>query len=245
MTIDHAGATRSKYRRRRSRPKYIRKAVRSRGITKLFHFTRLTNLESILTHGLLSPMSLDRRSLHYTPTDAERFDSHPDANCLSISFPNHKMFYLKRQQQEPKWGWCVFEFDASILWRLPSGFYPLNAANGRMSAMNLRDRMHVAAFHELFSATDPETAEPRAANLKKRYPTHVQAEVLVFGDIKPRFILRVHVPRPEIIQELRTDKRFCGVEFVLAPLDDEGKANGYNVFSPRDLYLSVHGGIDG
>jgi hypothetical protein len=238
-------SSRSRYRRRRSRPKYIRKAVRSRGITGLYHFTRLANLESILTHGLLSPSTLAASGVDHIATDGERHDHHPNANCLSISFPNNKMFFSKRQEQEPKWGWCVLEVDPSVLWLLPSAFYPYNAADRRVSSMDLRGRMHVAAFHELFSDFDQFQDQPREPTLRDQYPTNVQAEALVFGDIKPQYIQRVFVPTMDVLERLNNVTRFAGTQFVLAPLDESGNAVGYHVFSPREWYPGTYRRLHG
>ena len=52
--------------------KRIARLVRERGITLLFHFTPMTNLQCILTHGLLSAEELNERKLPYIYIDGWR-----------------------------------------------------------------------------------------------------------------------------------------------------------------------------
>lgn len=87
----------------------IQEIVQQRNITKLFHFTHSDNLASIIESGLLSRSDLDAEGDDYSFNDSERIDGHLDAICLSVSFPNAKMFYKCRMLKPGNW--VILEID--------------------------------------------------------------------------------------------------------------------------------------
>lgn len=68
----------------------IQEIIQQRNIRSLFHFTHSDNLTSILDNGLMSRSELDNENNEYNYNDEERIDGHPDAICLSVSYPNAK-----------------------------------------------------------------------------------------------------------------------------------------------------------
>ena len=57
-------------------------------ILKLFHFTSIHNLESIVTNGFLGRDSLREMNLGFTPSDNDREEPLIDGVCFSLSRPN-------------------------------------------------------------------------------------------------------------------------------------------------------------
>ena len=75
----------------------IQDMATERSIRYLVHFTRVGNLSSIMSHGLLSVQAAHKQGLVPLANDQLRLDGRTDAISLSISFPNDAMFYKYRQ----------------------------------------------------------------------------------------------------------------------------------------------------
>lgn len=71
-----------------------------RGIQTLCHFSRIENLKSILQRGLVGRSILEDIEIQFLWNDRDRYDRCPEANCLSISFPNYQMFFRLRKTKE-------------------------------------------------------------------------------------------------------------------------------------------------
>ena len=95
----------------------IRQICYEHDINTLCHFTRSERLRSILHRGLLSRNFLEKLPPQVRPQfpDQNRDDGYKEAICLSISFPNYKMFFSKtgRDNQHE---WVVLLLDARVLW---------------------------------------------------------------------------------------------------------------------------------
>ena len=105
----------------------IQQICKKRCITTLFHFTRIENLQSILHEGLIGRSILETRGKQFLWNDNDRSDCCPQATCLSISFPNYKMFWEIRKTKEKAEGikdsqWVVLLLDAKVLWELDCAF---------------------------------------------------------------------------------------------------------------------------
>lgn len=84
----------------------MKELVESRGIDFVWHFTRLTNLPSILANGLINRVQLTFSGIQWEFNDHHRIDGHQDSICCSIAHPNYKMFYRLRQEN-PETEWVV------------------------------------------------------------------------------------------------------------------------------------------
>lgn len=168
----------------REQPAGLQDSLRSRaealGLPYLVHFTRVSNLASILENGLVPRGLLARRQIPHSHNDTLRLDGHTDATCLSISHPNDRMF-AKYRWQNPDQDWVVLVMDRSILWRMNAAFCRHNAADNRTTRLPLGDLISASAFEAMFLPADNEPA--REARLLRSDPTDVQAEVLIFETI--------------------------------------------------------------
>ncbi|MCL2529459.1 MAG: DarT ssDNA thymidine ADP-ribosyltransferase family protein [Coriobacteriia bacterium] len=155
---------------------YLREAKR-RGVIELIHFTRIENLDSILLYGISPRCVLDSNRVPYMHNDTGRYDGYQDASCLSVSFPNSKLFYTFRKSKGGTW--AVFSLSPDLF--LSDSiekfyFFERNASRGDSNR---------CSFREMFG------------NPSSKYPEDVQAEILVFGVVDSRFISKVYVETEE------------------------------------------------
>jgi hypothetical protein len=167
----------------------IQEYVAERGIAYLLHFTRLTNLGSILQHGLVRRGRLDGQNVTGVVNDQYRLDG-TDAVSVSIGFPNYKMFYRYRQEN-PQEDWVVVVINPSALWELPCAFCVTNAAATRVSVIPIAQRRGLAAFQAMYGDFDDKIRGN--LNLNDYLPTNPQAEVLMLDGVPLEYIRGVLV----------------------------------------------------
>jgi len=73
----------------------IPRFLAARNITRLYHFTSIKNLASIVSNGFLGRESLKNRELDFTISDNLRNEPILDGVCFSISEPNNLMVAKK------------------------------------------------------------------------------------------------------------------------------------------------------
>ena len=162
----------------------LKESVLSREIKELVHFTRIENLQSILSVGLQSRVRLEEIDHKYLINDSMRLDNRLNGISLSITHPNQSMFYKYRTASESS-NWCVVILKPSILWELSCLFCMHNAADSRISRLNDKSLSNKDAFLSMFSS------ENRSSVLPKNYTTDVQAEVLCLNDIPVEYIEKI------------------------------------------------------
>lgn len=167
----------------------IQEVVANKEIPYLVHFTRLENLTSILTNGLYPRAEIDKSKTDMDhplfwgnakiTNDQIRVDYKPAYNCASISFPNCRMFYKYRQQQNSSW--AVLILHPKILWEKDCLFYSTNAASSTVSSFPKEQFSTVRALENMFDGR-------RDTWLQPHDPTDVQAEIMIYGIIEPTYI---------------------------------------------------------
>lgn len=167
----------------------LQRAIRSRGIKYLVHFTRLENLERILAEGLKSKDILDEENQTYLWNDELRLDGHTNAICCSISHPNYKMFYSLRREY-PRTDWVVLAIRPSVLWEKEVAFCFTNAANSLITHLPFPNLQGLTAFNKLFEDVEGKPTR-QELDLLDHHTTDPQAEILVFDTIEPDYILGV------------------------------------------------------
>ncbi|MFS2196936.1 DarT ssDNA thymidine ADP-ribosyltransferase family protein [Pseudomonas sp. Pseusp3] len=154
------------------------KIATDRNIQYLFHFTRSSNLPSILTSGIIPRKLLQNNNIPFTLNDAERFDKREDRTCLSISFPNCKML-CQMMANFPNDDWAVIRLKPDTLWQNDCLFTETNAAKAYIRDSTDASLRGGVALEKLFA-----NEELRKQNGRQKHETtDVQAEVLVSGII--------------------------------------------------------------
>ncbi|QLI80273.1 DUF4433 domain-containing protein [Chitinibacter fontanus] len=158
-------------------------------IPYLLHFTRTTNLPSIISHGLYPIARVSEIGASPAINDLYRFDGHNNSTSVSIGFPNCQMFY-KYRKVDAAVDWAILVLNPSIIWAKPCAFCRHNAADVRISTQPLANLMTPQAFTQMYSEIEglPTREEQK---LKAYDPTDVQAELLVFDVIEPQYIAGV------------------------------------------------------
>ena len=166
----------------------MRDSIAKRKIDYVWHFTRLSNLDSILRLGLIGREQLEQcdEPLAYI-NDNYRLDHQKDAVCCSIGHPNYKMFYSLRVN-DPDEEWVVIACKPDILWEKDCAFCTENAASNSVTCIPIEHRKGREAFERMFDEVEgiPSRAD---LGLPDDCPTNPQAEILVFGNIEPQYIV--------------------------------------------------------
>lgn len=166
----------------------IQQECTARNIDRLFHFTRAENVPWILKSGLLLPSYIRTNALDIISNDPYRYDG-LDAICLSIEWPNYKMFYTLRCNTPPETKWAVLEINHSVLWEKDCCFSVTNAADNSVNSIPVAQRSGLSAFQRLFE----DYGEKARVNLNIHdyFPTNPQAEVSCLNPIEPQYIKAV------------------------------------------------------
>lgn len=188
----------------------MKSIVKEREIKYIWHFARLKNLGSILHHGLIGRSTLERWAEPPEFNDSYRLDRQKDAVCCSIGHPNYKMFYSLRMNN-PAEEWVVIACKPDILWEKECAFCTENAASNNVACIPIEQRKNKKAFERMFEEVDgiPSRAE---IGLGNDCPTNPQAEILVFGNIEPKYIIGAICPTKAI--EIRLKNQFPDFDFL-------------------------------
>ncbi len=199
----------------------LKKSAESRQIRCLYHYTRISNLPTILENGLCSLTELRCRSISYTANDMDRLDNQPQSISVSVGFPNYLTFYTKRRESGVDF--AILALRPDLLWELDAAFNRSNAASSEMAAMPIGERKTLQAFGSMFG--DLNEVERDKLRLRPYYTTDPQAELLVFERIDPGYIMFVNVENEEVKSE---------VEKMLAGKPYSRKVSVYpDLFRPR------------
>lgn len=179
----------------------MEKIFKNRKIDRLYHFTQAKNLANIFEYGLLPRETLERESISSSFNDANRFDKCLNAVCMSLEFPNYRMFY-KLRQDNPDVDWTVLRLDVKILSNFKCAFCWTNAGDATMFNTSLTERMGKEAFLELFE-NRPSYPRREDLNIADWFPTNPQAEILVFNTIPAKYIKNVFFDKQQILDKYK------------------------------------------
>lgn len=187
---------------------YIKNIIKQRKIQNLIHFTKIENLESILTKGLLSRKFLDSNKIKYAFNDNERWDNKISAICLSIEFPNE--FLLKKFKEEYiNSKWVIILLDIELLNNSCNKYFCNKNAGGASSWLDCDCSQTFQAFENMFNdkINSRSLARSKQLYIKEYLPTDVQAEILIEDNIQPKFIKK-------LIFETQNDLEICKSSYV-------------------------------
>ncbi|MCY4297890.1 MAG: DarT ssDNA thymidine ADP-ribosyltransferase family protein [Flavobacteriaceae bacterium] len=185
--------------------------IEKRAIEYLIHFTSTHNLSYILKDKKL--MSVEKlkdsgRIKDVLINDEKRLEDLKNYINLSLSGPNTEMFRTKRRDYKNR-SWCVLKIDPKHIYDRETMFSYYNAAN----TMKLQNGISgdLSQFKKLFKKELHTTNSygtlkvmTRDFQLPPRYPTSVQAEILVKDCIPLRSILEVCFESKEKLAEAKT-----------------------------------------
>ena len=177
--------------------------LEERQVEQLYHFTRAVNLLNIFKYGLLPRKDLEEENIDSDYNDDYRYDKCLNAVCMSIEFPNYRMFYRLRQDN-PEVDWAVLRLDAQILCDYKCAYCWTNAGDSTMYNTPLKERIGKKAFLELFEDR-PNYPKRKDLHIADWYPTNPQAEVLVFGEIPIEYIDDVCFENREVLNSYKDD----------------------------------------
>lgn len=188
----------------------MKNVVKDRKIEYVWHFTRVSNIDSILKNGLISRQELENTGMKSDFNDDLRLDLQKSAICCSLGHPNYKMFYMLRQEN-PDVKWVVLALKPSLLWEKDCAFSVSNAASSEITCIPIEQRKGVVALNKLFEEIE---GKPTRAELKiSTYcPTNPQAEILVYGHIEPDYIVGAITQDKATEMELKT--KYADFDFL-------------------------------
>ena len=163
--------------------------LKRNGVTSLFHFTHISNLESILARGLKTRSYLNSKALASQATDPDRLDGFPESISFSIGEPNR----LLLPEKNFKFGQqlVLLEVSANTLLTQSFAAFPTNAASGvfRSEILNNPERyLGIRGLNGMYLNVKLRDE----ARLAKDLPTDTQSEILFFDSIPSSLIQKIH-----------------------------------------------------
>lgn len=176
-----------------------------RSVNFFVHFTPVSNLPSILLHGIMPRSVLSERGIHADTPDEQRFDFRMDYSSFSISFPNYRIFYSKRINTP--FTYAVLIIDPQIVLDLPLrsiSYLPDNAASS--SIRNVEGYTGLDAVKSLFLDSvqvGNESFTREQLGLQDCYPTNPQAEVFIRSIVDPKYIRSIIAEDAEQAKQIK------------------------------------------
>ncbi len=167
----------------------IQDSIRRRGITSLFHYTRVSSLPSIFTaDALLSRSQMDTMSMSYTGhTWGYNGKEVEFADYICCGFLPHWGMMGKESELL-----CVFELKADLIWHEGTLFCPDNSALNDYTLDHLQAHNTADDFDEMFP--DQTTYRTRSW----------QAEILVYHRIPLSEVSMLHFRTRGELDQART-----------------------------------------
>jgi len=164
--------------------------LKQKNISRLFHFTHVSNLESILDIGIETRMFLELSAFSFQATDPIRMDRFTESISVSIGEPNRLLLPLKSLDSEHQL--VILEVSANSLLTQNFAAFPSNAASGVFKSEILNNPARYVGIRALVGLylNAPLRNEAR---LSLDVPTDTQAEILFFDSIAPSKIQKIHI----------------------------------------------------
>ncbi|GIG67083.1 DarT ssDNA thymidine ADP-ribosyltransferase family protein [Phytomonospora endophytica] len=156
-------------------------AARSRGITRLCHFTKSVNLSHILDVREIRPVTqLQEGQNAFRPADTQRLDAAPEYTFLSVEYPNAWYLANAASRDDNFRDWVVLTFGIELLSTPGARFCPYNAASDGSAGA----KHGLAGFNAMFTPrVMRKVLRSRGQDHPAWWPTDDQAEVQIPGVI--------------------------------------------------------------
>jgi hypothetical protein len=163
--------------------------LKQNGVTSLFHFTHVSNLELILAKGLRTRSYLNSKASVFQATDPDRFDEFTESISFSISEPNR--FLLPEKNSKFGQQLVLLEVSANTLLTRSFAAFPTNAASGMFKSKILDNPERYLGIRGLKGMYQNKRLRDEA-RLSKNLPTDTQSEILFFDSIPSSLIRKIH-----------------------------------------------------
>jgi hypothetical protein len=187
----------------------IQEECAKRNIDRLFHFTPVDHLDSVLHRGLLVPSACKAQNVGMKPNDTERHDLQ-DAICLSVEWPNWQLYWRFHLLDENR-SWAVLQLNHSVLWNKRVCFNSTNAADNSVRFQSFASRSTVPKFQEMFD----DWGDKKRADLQipDHFTTNHQAEVLCLDSIEPAYFTAIHLDNYDASKKYKMAYPHANVRF--------------------------------
>ena len=194
----------------------IKNEIAKRGIDYLIHFTPTINLYSILenqelmSRAKLESLDIERFDIldYIQFTDDIRYDDKNYIN-LSLSAPNTFLFSRFRQRTKDNFtiNWCVLKIDTKHIYNENTLFAVTNAASNaakkQFGITGDLEKFRMLFNEQLNINTYNGVRSLNRNGIHAKYPTDVQAEILVRDNIPSENILEVCFESEEKLAEAK------------------------------------------
>ena len=178
-------------RERKERQKIYNYFTKERGVEYFVHFTPEENIPSILQHGIIPREDLSAHRINAVCPDQSRSDNHLDYSSFSVSFPNYRVMYSKRDDMK----FVILCIDPRIILDFPISdisYLPTNAANQSLPK-EIEEYIGFSAAEGIFSETaynhkTGASCQRSELNIPVKFSTDPQAEVFVRATVEPGYI---------------------------------------------------------
>lgn len=184
-----------------------------RNIKNLYHFTRIENIESILNSALHSKRYLENNNISYLENDPDRLDGHLDSISFSIEFPNTRYLNSKVNVNNK---FVIIEYDANLIIKAAARgcilYSKYNAASNSKNKGKEFDSL-ISMYDSNYYIMNPisyelkygQTLNPNDRDffLDNKYPTHDQAEILIFNGVSNSNIKRIIFKNEDDLEEYK------------------------------------------
>ena len=206
--------------------------IEKRGVEYLIHFTTTSNLSSIFKEKkILSRSGLEFHDLVCDINDPTRSDRKKQYINVSLSGPNSKLFSVFRRKCKSK-DWCVLKIDPKHIYDQKTRFSVTNAASN-----HAKWYYHISYSFYMFKMLFNEKVETKygaviRGPIHPKYPTCVQAEILVHEIIPLESIIKVCFESEKIMTKTKKAMSSLNLDTSKFTVDKE-------VFSPNRYRLKA------
>jgi hypothetical protein len=186
--------------------------LKTRGVTRLCHFTKFQSLTHIITsaEGILASSSIRQDTKNVN--DTARYDGELDSVCCSVQYPN-SWFLNAAMQNNPDQifkDWVVLYVDLSILKYKNAKFCPCNASKSSGAYIN----GNMDNIDSIFATYIHISRYQRSPKMLSCCPTDGQAEILIEDSIPREYINGIAVGDEDVANRVYTMLKIYGMVHI-------------------------------
>lgn len=191
--------------------------VLEQGVQELVHFTRVKNLSSILTHGLVPRALHAEHGISAVYTDPEPSSDHLEAVSLSVTCFNWPLFE-EIDRRRPRASWVVLAIEPEVLKGAECEF----KSGSQLSRQSLAGNGPASSPDDFRIMFDDVAVWPHYrgssfrgdCKLQPCMTTDPQAEILFRGRVRPQHIRALWFDQPDLAPLI---EQFCQMHGIETP----------------------------